>query len=119
MEKIEVTQEHIDRGRIADPFGCAIAVASKDILAYDVSVTNLILIGKDYYKATREVVRWFRAFDKDKNSVKPVTIELVPYKIGKPYRYGKKKQPIIICGEARVAGVDIRSCPPKQKTTTC
>ena len=109
MEKIEVTQEHIDRGRIADPFGCAIAEASKDILAYDVSVTDLILIGKDYYKATPEVVRWFRAFDKDKQSVKPITVELVPYKFGEGCNsgkyYDKKKQPIIICGEARVAGV--------------
>ena len=104
MWTIEITQEDIDRGRIADPFGCAIAVALKDILAYDISVAGLIKIGKDYYKATPEVVRWWSAFDKDKKSVKPINIELVPYKFGKTYHYGKKKQPIIICGEARAAG---------------
>ena len=110
MERIEVTQEDIDRAQVRSARGCAIAVALKDILAYDISVTNLIVIGKDYYKATPEVVRWWSAFDKDKKSVKPITIELVPYKFGETHHYGKyyddKKQPIIICGEARVAGVD-------------
>ena len=74
MEKIAVTQEDIDRGIVRDARGCAIAVALKDILAYDISVTNVILIGKDYYKATPDVVRWWSAFDKDKKSVKPITI---------------------------------------------
>ena len=109
MEKIEVTQADIDRGIVRDARGCAIAVALKDILAYDISVTNLIVIGKDYYKATPEVVRWWSAFDKDKKLVKPITIELVPYKFGETYRYDKKKQPIIICGEARVAAIDSAS----------
>ena len=110
MEKIEVTQEDINRGIVRDARGCAIAAALKDILAYDISVASLIVIGKDYYKATPEVVRWWSAFDKDKKSVKPITIELVPYKFGRTYRYSRKKQPIIVCGEARVADEHADDC---------
>ena len=39
----------------------------------------------------------------------------MPYEIGEPYRYGNKKQPIILCGEARVAGVDNGSVPQSKK----
>ena len=101
--KIEITQEDIDAGRIRDARGCAIAVALKETLAYDISVTGLITIGKDQFKAAPEVVRWFSAFDRDKNSVKPITIDLVAYEFGKIHHYGKKKQPVFICGEARVS----------------
>ena len=104
--KIEITQKDIDAGRIRDARGCAIAVALKETLAYDISVTGLITIGKDQFKATPEVVRWFSAFDRDKNSVKPITIDLVAYEFGEIHHYGKKKQPVFICGEARVASGD-------------
>lgn len=108
--RIEITQKDIDAGRIRDARGCAIAVALKEILAYDISVTGLITIGKDQFKATPQVMRWFSAFDKDKTSVKPISIDFVAYEFGKTYRYGRKKHPIIVCGEARVADEHADDC---------
>ena len=98
--KIQITQQDIDTGKVRDAFGCAIAVALKQEFAYEISVTNVIQIGKDDYQATREVVRWFGDFDKGRK-VKPITIELVSYPFGRTYR-PKGRQPIPICGEARV-----------------
>jgi hypothetical protein len=104
MEKIQITQEHIDTGRVGDAFNCAIAVGLKQEFAYEISVTGVIQIGKDDYQATREVVRWFGDFDKGRK-VKPITIELVSYPFGKTYR-PKGRQPIHVCGMARVAHSD-------------
>ena len=115
MWTIEVTQEDIDRGRIADPNNCAIAVVLKDEEAYDVSVASLIVIGKDNYKATPEVVRWWSAFDRDRTSVKPITIEFVPYEFGKTIRRGKGRKPLFLHGEARVAGEDNGRVPLRKK----
>ena len=47
MWEIENTQQDIDRGRIADPRNCAIAVVLKDEVAYEISVAGFIVIGKD------------------------------------------------------------------------
>ena len=99
--KIQITQQHIDTGRVGDAFNCAIAVGLKQEFAYEISVTGVIQIGKDDYQATREVVRWFGDFDKGRK-VKPITIELVSYPFGITYR-PKGRQPITRCGEARVA----------------
>ena len=75
-------------------------------------------MGKTCYKATSEVRRWIGAFDRGK-AVKPITIEFVPYKFGETHHYGKyydeKKQPIIICGEARMAGADNGPVPQSKK----
>ena len=117
MWTIEITQEDIDRGRIADTRSCAIAVVLKDGQAYEISVAGLIVIGKDRYKATPELRRWISAFDSGK-AVMPITIELVPYQFAKrvSVRYvraddrrklvstGPASGLIVICGEARVAG---------------
>ncbi len=118
-KKIEVTQEDIDRGRIADPRNCAIAVVLKDEEAYEISVAGFIVIGKDGYKATPEVRRWISAFDRGK-AVKPITIEFVPYKFGETpnggtYNRGKGRDPVFICGEARMAGEDNSPVPLSKK----
>ena len=104
MEKIQITQEHIDTGRVGDAFNCAIAVGLKQEFAYDISVTDVVRIGNDAYQATPEVVRWFANFDAGR-PVKPITIELVSYPFGKTYR-PKGRQPIHVCGMARVAHSD-------------
>ena len=98
--KIEITQQDIDTGKVRDAFGCAIAVALKQEFAYEISVTNVIRIGKDNFRATPGVVRWFGDFDKGRK-VKPITIELVSYPFGRTYRLNSNKQ-IPICGMARV-----------------
>ena len=41
-EKIQITQEHIDTGRVGDAFNCAIAVGLKQEFAYEISVTSMI-----------------------------------------------------------------------------
>ena len=129
MERIEVTQEDIDRAQVRSARGCAIAVALKDILAYDIAVAGYIVIGKDHFRATAAVLRWIRAFDNGK-AVMPITIEIVPYEfpetqyvvyvsdvefrksvgidpaLWRQKHHGKKRHPIDICGEARVAGED-------------
>ena len=99
--KIQITQQDIDNGKVRDVSGCAIAIALKQELAYKIKVAGLILIGKDYYQATPELVRWIKDFDKGEG-VKPITIELVPYKFAKTYR-PRGRQPIDIHGEAHVA----------------
>ena len=83
-----------------DAFGCAIAVALKQEFAYEISVTNVIQIGKDNFRATPGVVRRFGDFDKGR-TVKPITIELVSYPFARTYRL-KGRQPIPICGVACV-----------------
>ena len=129
MWTIEITQEDIDRAQVSSARGCAIAVALKDILAYDIAVAGYIVIGKDYFRATAAVLRWIRAFDNGK-AVMPITIEIVPYQfpdtqyvvyvsdvefrksvgidpaLWRQKHHGKKRHPIDICGEARMAGVD-------------
>ena len=72
--KIQITQQDIDTGKVRDAFGCAIAAALKQEFAYEISVTNVIQIGKDNFRATPGVVRWFGDFDKGR-TVKPITIE--------------------------------------------
>ena len=104
MEKIQITQQHIDTGRVGDAFNCAIAVGLQQEFAYDISVTDVVRIGNDPYQATPEVVRWFANFDAGR-PVKPITIELVSYPFGKTYR-PKGRQPIHVCGMARVAHSD-------------
>ena len=99
-EKIQITQEHIDTGRVGDAFNCAIAVGLKQEFAYEISVTSMIVIGKDCFQAEPEVVHWFANFDKGRK-VKPITIELVAYPFGRTYR-PKGRQPIPICGRASV-----------------
>lgn len=116
---IEVTQEDIDRGRIADPNNCAIAVVLKDEEAYEISVAGYIVIGKDCYRASPELRRWISAFDKGK-AVKPITIEFVPYKFGENYKggtynLGKGRGTVSICGDARVAGEDNGRVPLRKK----
>ena len=101
-EKIQITQEHIDTGRVGDAFNCAIAVGLKQEFAYEISVTSMIVIGNDAYQATPEVVRWFGDFDMGR-PVKPITIELVSYPLGMGTYRREGRQPIPICGEARVA----------------
>ncbi len=100
MEKIQITQQHIDTGRVGDAFNCAIAVGLKQEFAYEISVTDVVRIGNDPYQATPEVVRWFRNFDKGR-PVKPIAIELFAYPFGRTYR-PKGRKPITICGIARV-----------------
>ena len=99
--KIQITQQDIDNGKVRDVSGCAIATALQQELAYEIKVAGLILIGKDYYQATPELVRGIKDFDKGEG-VKPITIELVPYKFAKIYR-PRGRQPIGIHGEAHVA----------------
>ena len=100
-EKIQITQQDIDKGIRRNASNCAIAVGLKQEFAYDVSVTSVIRIGNDDYQATPEVIRWFANFDRGK-PVKPITIELVAYPFGKTYR-PKGRKPITICGIAQVA----------------
>ena len=101
-EKIQITQEHIDTGRVGDAFNCAIAEGLKQEFAYEISVTSMIVIGNDAYRATSEVVRWFGNFDRGR-PVKPITIELVSEPFGRGTYRRKGHQPIPICGIARVA----------------
>ena len=98
---IEITQHHIDTGRVGDAFNCAIAVGLKQEFAYEISVTSMIVIGKGAYQATPEVVRWFGDFDRGR-PVKPITIELVSEPFGRGTYERKGRQPIPICGEASV-----------------
>lgn len=102
-EKIQITQKHIDTGRMGDAFNCAIAVGLKQEFAYEISVTSMIVIGKNCFQAEPEVVRWFANFDRGR-PVKPITIELVSSHFGMGTYRRKGRQPIPICGEARVAG---------------
>ena len=99
--EIQITQQDIDNGIRRNASNCAIAVGLKGEFAYDISVTDVIRIGNDPYQATPEVVRWFLDFDRGR-PVKPITIELVSYPFGKVYR-PKGRQPIHVCGLARVA----------------
>ena len=103
--KIQITQEHIDTGKVGSAFNCAIAVGLKQEFAYEVSVTSMIVIGNDAYQAEPEVVRWFRDFDKGR-PVKPITIELVSEPFGRGTYRRKGHQSIPICGIARVAHSD-------------
>ena len=100
-EKIQITQQDIDRGVRRNASNCAIAVGLKQEFAYDISVSSVIRIGNDNYQATPEVVRWFANFDLDR-PVKPITIELVSYPFGKIY-HPKGRKPIHVCGVARGA----------------
>ena len=99
--KIQITQQHIDTGRVGDAFNCAIAVGLRQEFAYEIGVASWIRIGKDNYQAMPEVVRWFGDFDMGR-PVNPITIELVSYPFGRTYR-PRGRQPIPICGVARVA----------------
>ena len=99
-EKIQITQEDIDKGVRRNASNCAIAVGLKQEFAYNISVTDVIRIGNDNYQATPEAVRWFANFDLGR-PVKPITIELVSYPFGKVYR-PKGRKPIHVCGIARV-----------------
>lgn len=101
-EKIQITQEDIDRGVRRSASNCAIAVGLKEEFAYEISVTNMIVIGNDAYQAEPEVVRWFANFDMGR-PVKPITIELVSEPFGRGIYRRKGRQPIPICGIARVA----------------
>ena len=56
-EKIQITQQDIDRGVRRNASNCAIAVGLKQEFAYDISVSSVIRIGNDNYQATPEVVR--------------------------------------------------------------
>ena len=100
-EKIQITQEDIDRGVRRSASNCAIAVGLKKELAYNISVRDVIRIEKDNFRAMPEVIRWFLDFDMGR-PVKPITIELVAYPFGKIYR-PKDRKPIHVCGIARVA----------------
>ena len=104
-EKIQITQEHINTGRVGDAFNCAIAVGLKGEFAYEISVTSMIVIGNDAYQAEPEIVRWFGNFDRGR-PVKPITIELVSEPFGRGTYRRKGRQPIPICGIARVAYAD-------------
>ena len=99
-EKKQITQEDIDRGVRRSASNCAIAVGLKEEFAYDISVTDVIRIGKDYYRAMPEVIRWFLDFDMGR-PVKPITIELVAYRFARKYQ-PKGRKPIPIYGEAHV-----------------
>ncbi|RKU09310.1 hypothetical protein C6502_13470 [Candidatus Poribacteria bacterium] len=98
---IEITQHHIDTGKVMDAFNCAIAVGLKQEFAYEISVTSMIVIGKDAYRAMPEVVRWFGDFDRGR-PVKPITIELVSSDCDMGTYRRKGREPIPICGEASV-----------------
>lgn len=100
--KIQITQEHIDTGKVGNAFNCAIAVGLKQEFAYEISVTSMIVIGNDCFRAEPEVVRWFSDFDRGR-PVKPITIELVSSPFGMGTYRRKGRQPIPICGMARVA----------------
>lgn len=99
---IQITQEHIDTGKVGDAFNCAIAVGLKGEFAYEISVTSMIVIGNDAYQAEPEVVLWFANFDMGR-PVKPITIEFVSEPFGMGTYRRKGRQPIPICGRARVA----------------
>ena len=102
-EKIQITQEDIDKGVRRNASNCAIAVGLKQEFAYEIGVTSWIWIGKDYYRATPEVVRWFGDFDKGKK-VKPITIELVQAYVPRIYHPKPRgPYPVQVCGIARVA----------------
>ena len=101
-EKIQITQEDIDKGVRRNASNCAIAVGLKEEFAYEISVTNMIVIGNDAYQAEPEVVRWFANFDMGR-PVKPITIELVSEPFGRGTYERKGRQPIPICGIARIA----------------
>ena len=100
--RIQITQEHIDTGKVGNAFNCAIAVGLKQEFAYEISATGMIVIGNDAYQARPEVVRWFGDFDRGR-PVKPIMIELVSYPFGRGTYKRKGRQPIPICGIARVA----------------
>ena len=101
-EKIQITQEDIDNGVKGNPFNCAIAVGLKQEFAYEIDVTSWIHIGKDYYRAMPEVIRWFSDFDMGK-PVKPITIELVQAYVPKIYHPKPRgRYPVQVCGIARV-----------------
>ena len=100
--KIRITQEHIDTGKVGSALNCAIAVGLKGEFAYEISVTSMIVIGNDCFQAEPEVVRWFKDFDMGR-PVKPITIELVSSPFGMGTYERKGRQPIPICGIARVA----------------
>ena len=116
-EKIPITQEHIDTGRVGDAFNCAIAVGLKGEFAYEISVTRMIVIGNDAYQATPEVVRWFGDFDMGR-PVKPITIELVSEPFGMGTYERKGRQPIPICGIARVVPSSRHRHNPQGVSTT-
>ncbi len=99
-EKIHITQEDIDKGVQRSASNCAIAVGLKGEFAYDISVTGVIRIGKDNFRAMPEVIRWFGNFDRGR-PVKPITIELVAYRFARKYQ-PKGRKPMPIYGEARV-----------------
>ena len=99
-EKIQITQEDIDNGVKRNPFDCAIAVGLKKEFAYNISVGDVIRIEKDNFRAMPEVIRWFLDFDIGR-PVKPITIELVPYRFARKYQ-PKGRKPIPIYGEAHV-----------------
>ena len=99
-EKIEITQQDIDSGVRRSPFDCAIAVGLKQEFAYNVSVTDIVRVGKDNYRATPEVIRWFINFDRGR-PVKPITVELVAYRFEETYR-PKGRKPIQVYGIARI-----------------
>ena len=101
--KIQITQQNIDNGVKGHASGCAIALALKQEFAYEIGVTSWIQIGKDYYRATPKVVRWFGDFDKGRK-VKPITIELVQGHVPQIYHPKPRgRYPIQVCGTARVA----------------
>ena len=104
--KIEITQQDIDNGIKGRVSGCAIAVALKQEFAYEVGVSSWIRIGKDYYLALPEVIRWFSAFDRGE-PVKPITIDLALADV--PREYHPKVNPkatypyeLQVCGVARI-----------------
>ena len=99
-EKIQITQEDIDRGVRRSASNCAIAVGLKKEFAYNISVRDVIRIEKDNFRAMPKVIRWFRDFDMGK-PVKPITIELVAYPFARKYQ-PKGRKPIPIYGEAHV-----------------
>ena len=101
-EKIQITQEDIDKGVRRNASNCAIAVGLKQEFAYNISVTDVIRIGNDNYQATPEAVRWFANFDLGR-PVKPITIELVSSRFSRGTYQPKGHPSMPICGEARVA----------------
>ena len=104
--KIEITQPHIDTGKARNVFDCAIAEAFKQEFAYDIKVSDLILIGKDYFQVADEVTRWIADFDKGR-AVKPITIKIVSYEEAESYQpktsRQKDRQPIDTCGKVQIS----------------
>ena len=113
-EKIHITQEDIDKGVQRSASNCAIAVGLKGEFAYDISVTSMIVVGNDAYQAEPEVIRWFGNFDRGR-PVKPITVELVSEPFGRGIYRRKGRQPIPICGIARVAHSDRLRYNPQRK----